>query len=171
MKHLFYPDDYKPDFSCYDAAYLQKRGIRHLTCDIDNTLVTYDDPEPTEAVLAWLARLREAGISVAFLSNNTEERVRIFNASLGYYTEADAHKPMTGAIKRFLSETGYKKKETAHLGDQIFTDVIMANACGITSLLLPPIKDKKTFFFRFKRMLEKPILACYLKRSQKQNAT
>ena len=164
MMHLFLPDDYQPDIYCYDAQYLLARGKRYLMCDIDNTLVTYDDPEPTERLLLWLAELADAGITVGFISNNTAERVERFNRSLGYRAYPDAHKPLTGAMKQFLAEIGCKKEEVAHVGDQIFTDVCMAHACGITALLLPPIKDKKTFFFRFKRVLEKPFLAYFIKK-------
>lgn len=162
MKNLFLPDDYQKDIYCYNAAYLKSRGIRFLMCDIDNTLVTYDDPEPTESLLAWIHELHAAGIGIGFISNNTAERVELFNRSLGFIAYPDAHKPLTGTMKQFLSQTSYKKEEIAHVGDQIFTDVCMAHACDLTALLLPPIKDKKTLFFRIKRVLEKPFLAYYL---------
>ena len=162
MKNLFLPDDYQKDIYCYNAAYLKSRGIRFLMCDIDNTLVTYDDPEPTESLLVWIAELHQAGIEIGFISNNTAERVELFNRSLGFIAYPDAHKPLTGTMKQFLASTSYKKEEIAHVGDQIFTDVCMAHACDLTALLLPPIKDKKTLFFRIKRVLEKPFLAYYL---------
>ena len=164
MKHLLQPDDYQPDIYHYTAEYLCARGIRFLMCDIDNTLVTYDDAEPTPRLLAWFDELRAAGITVGFMSNNDAARVERFNRDLGYTAFADAHKPLTGTMKRFLAESGYKKEEVAHLGDQIFTDVCMAHACGLTSLLVPPIKDVLTPFFRFKRMFEKPLVAYYVKR-------
>lgn len=162
MRNLFLPDDYQRDIYCYNAEYLSLRGIRFLMCDIDNTLVTYDDPEPTESLLAWIHELHAAGIEIGFISNNTAERVELFNRSLGFIAYPDAHKPLTGTMKQFLSQTSYKKEEIAHVGDQIFTDVCMAHACDLTALLLPPIKDKKTLFFRIKRVLEKPFLAYYL---------
>ena len=56
--------------------FLRKEGITALILDIDNTLVTYDDPTPTEPVTAWLGAMHEAGISTAFVSNNHEPRVR-----------------------------------------------------------------------------------------------
>ncbi|MBQ8578493.1 MAG: YqeG family HAD IIIA-type phosphatase [Clostridia bacterium] len=170
MKNLFYPDDYKPHFYDYDAAYLTSRGIRYLSCDIDNTLVTYDDPEPTDAVLSWLETLGKAGITVAFLSNNDSARVERFNAALGYYAEADAHKPLPGAVKRFLVSVGKisDRRQCAHLGDQVFTDVLTARIAGVTPLLVPPIKDKLTLFFRIKRAMEKPIVARYAKKYGKQ---
>jgi predicted HAD superfamily phosphohydrolase YqeG len=33
------------------------------------------------------------------------------------------------------------------------------------AILVPPIKDKKNLFFRFKRALEKPILNHYFKKN------
>lgn len=163
MRNIFLPDDYQPNIYCYNADYLRTHGIRFLMCDIDNTLVTYDDPEPTESLRAWIHELHTAGIEIGFISNNTRERVELFNQSLGFIAYPDAHKPLTKTMKQFLSETTYQKKEIAHVGDQIFTDVCMAHACDLTALLLPPIKDKKTLFFRFKRLLEKPFLAYYLR--------
>ena len=165
---LFIPDDYQPDISCYTPDYLRSRGKRAILCDIDNTLVTYDDPEPTEKILLWTAAMREAGITVGFVSNNTHERVNRFNASLGFFAYPDAHKPGTKGIRQFLAESGCTPDEVAHVGDQIFTDVLMAHAVGVTALLVPPIKDKTTLFFRIKRLGEKPFLRYYL-RKQKKN--
>ena len=162
MKHFLQPDDYRQDFGAYTAEDLRSRGIRFLMCDIDNTLVTYDDPEPTPRLLAWFKELQEAGITVGFMSNNDEARVSRFNRDLGFTAFPDAHKPLTKTMKRFLKESGLRREEVAHLGDQIFTDVCMARACGVTSLLVPPIKDVLTPFFRFKRMLEKPLVAYYV---------
>ena len=168
MKHLFFPDDYQPNIYHYDAEYLKSRGKKALLCDIDNTLVTYDDPDPTPDLLQWLLSLKEAGIVVGFISNNSAERVDRFNASLQYFAAADAHKPLTRELRHFIVETGCKKEEIAHVGDQIFTDVWMAHAGGVTALLVPPIRDKTTFFFRAKRLLEKPILALYLKKRSQE---
>ena len=36
-----------------DPAALARRGITLLLADLDNTLVPYGVPEPTEAVRAW----------------------------------------------------------------------------------------------------------------------
>lgn len=165
MKY-FIPDDYQPDILCYTPEYLLSRGKRALLCDIDNTLVTYDDPEPTERILTWLSSMKAAGITVGFVSNNTPERVNRFNAALGLFAYPDAHKPGTKGLRRFLSEGGFLPAETAHVGDQIFTDVCMAHTLGVTALLVPPIRDKTTLFFRFKRLLEKPFLAFYRRRQK-----
>ena len=51
-------------------------------------------------------------------------------------------------IARLAKKGKDAKEEIAHVGDQIFTDVWMAHTVGVTALLVPPICDKKTFFFR-----------------------
>ena len=162
-QHFFLPDHMEEDIFAYTPAYLQALGKKALLCDIDNTLVTYDDPKPTPEISVWLSEMKAAGIIVGFISNNDAARVETFNAELGLFAVSDAHKPLTGGIRRFMKETGLPREEIAHVGDQIFTDVLMAHGVGVTALLVPPIKDKKTFFFRFKRMLEIPFLKRYRK--------
>jgi len=41
--------------------------------------------------------------------------------------------------------------------------VAVVLALGLFCVLVKPIKDKKTLFFRTKRLLEKPILKRYMK--------
>ena len=51
------------------------------------------------------------------------------------------------------------------IGDQIFTDIAGANLAGMRSVqLLPIVPEEKQRFIRFKRRLERPILAHYLKK-------
>ena len=163
---FFLPNDYKETYLDYTPEYLSSLGKKALLCDIDNTLVTYDDPVPTEALCKWLSEMKAAGITVGFISNNSKERVERFNESLGLFAVPKACKPLGGGMRRFMKETGFKRAEIAHLGDQIFTDVLMAHSLGITALLVPPIKDVLTPSFRFKRALEKPLMALYHKRKK-----
>ncbi len=166
---LLWPDEIFSSYAEVSAAFLRARGVRALLCDIDNTLVTYDDAEPTEAVRAWLDALRAGGITVGFLSNNENARVERFNQSLGLYAKAKAGKPARRAALQFLQSTGFPPQQTALLGDQIFTDVLCARLCGLQSFLVPPIKDKKTPFFRAKRFLERPFLHAFRTRRNKSN--
>lgn len=141
------------------TALFSALGIRLLFCDIDNTLVTYDDPEPTAGALAFLEGLRAVGVEVVFLSNNTRERVERFNRSLGFTALQDAGKPLCrSAMKRVMREKGCSEGSTAVLGDQILTDVLAARFTGLPVLLVRPIRDKSTLFFRMKRLFEKPFL-------------
>ncbi len=164
-----------PDY-CFDSiyevtpAFLKQIGVRGLACDIDNTLVTYDDAKPTPEVLAWLKDMTEAGICVAFVSNNHASRVNVFNEELGLFAAADAKKPSIGALLRFFEHAGVAPDEAAVVGDQIFTDVWMAKRAGAKALLVPPIKDRTDLFHRLKRLGEKPLLHRYYRRLKRRAA-
>lgn len=163
LEKYLLPDRMAETYRDITPEYLTSRGIRLLICDIDNTLVTYDDKEPTDEVRDWFDSMNRAGVTVAFVSNNHEERVSLFNSSLGYIAYADAHKPFTGRIKDAMREAGAERKNTALLGDQLLTDAAAAKLSGIFCLIVPPIKDKTTLFFRFKRRLERPYIKKYNK--------
>ncbi len=138
-------------------------GIGSLICDIDNTLVTYDDPEPTDEVREWFASMEAAGVKIAFVSNNNKERVDRFNASLGYPAYPKSGKPKKKYILAAMKDTDTDEKSAVLLGDQLLTDAAAANRAEIRSIIVPPIKDKKTLFFRAKRAIERPYVKKFLK--------
>jgi HAD superfamily phosphatase (TIGR01668 family) len=158
MFSKFLPDYYLPSSVELTPAFFLQKGIRAIISDIDNTLVTYDDPTPTKRVSEWLESMRLAGIQVLFVSNNNRARVEKFNAELGYYATAKSKKPSRRAIQAAIDASGLPKEAVCMLGDQIYTDIYAAKKCGIRAILVPPIKDKRDPFTRFKRLLERPIL-------------
>ena len=52
---------------------LQRRGIRLLLADLDNTLAPYGAPVPDERLKAWRDELAEHGVTLFILSNNRHE--------------------------------------------------------------------------------------------------
>ena len=160
---LLTPDRCFSSFADVTPSFLRENGIAALACDIDNTLVTYDDAVPTPTVLAWLEMLHAAGISVGFVSNNHIQRVMQFcrELSMPFFVAPDAKKPSCAALRRFLKQTGYPAAQVAVLGDQIFTDVLMGKRLGCRAFLVPPIKDRTDWFHRLKRRGEQPFLHRY----------
>lgn len=156
LPNLFFGDIYQitPDV-------IRELGARALIADIDNTLVTYDDLEPTEAVLRWLDSMRKNGIAVAFVSNNTRERVERFNARLGLFASYDSGKPSTKAYRRAADALGVKPSECVAVGDQLFTDVLAAKRLGMKAVIVKPIKDKLTPLFKIKRAGERLLYRIY----------
>lgn len=152
------PDRLFASFSEVTPDVLAPMGVRALLCDIDNTLVTYDDDVPTEAVLRWIGLLSSAGIAVAFISNNDAARVERFNRELGLVAMAKARKPSVKAYEAALERLGVGRGECAVLGDQLLTDAWAAHRLGVPALIVPPIRDKRSLFFRFKRALEVPYM-------------
>jgi HAD superfamily phosphatase (TIGR01668 family) len=161
------PKSFFSDIYEITPEFLKEKGIRAIVSDIDNTLVTYDDAKPTERLLEWFSAMQDAGIKIAFISNNSGERVRIFNEELGYHYFPNAKKPLIKTMLKAIDTLGEGKEHTAALGDQILTDIVAGNRAGIYTILVPPINDKRDIFTRFKRLLERPIIRKYEKRNNK----
>ena len=158
------PDFYFDKFSDASAQFLSTLGVKGIVLDIDNTLEPYENPTPGEHVLAWFDELRAAGIKAAFVSNNGSDRVELFNKELGFPAYYKAGKPFKKNILNALSDMGVTPDNAILMGDQIFTDVWAARNAGIRAILVSPIKDRRDFLTRTKRLLEKPILKKYKKR-------
>ena len=160
----FIPDYMFRHYYEISPEFLRSLGIRSLILDLDNTLAPYEQPLPDERNLAWLGELKAAGIGAAFVSNNSSpDRVELFNREIGLPAYFKSGKPSTKNIKKALADMDCPPENAAVLGDQIFTDVWAGKRMGMTAIMVPPIKDKRTLFFRFKRLLEKPFVAKYRK--------
>ena len=155
--------DVRPEF-------LQSLGIRALLIDIDNTLAPYEQDLPDENIISWFDELKRAGICAALISNNHAERVELFNSLLGIPAYPDSKKPLAKTLKRAMSDMGVDASVTAGLGDQLLTDTLAVHNLGMISIIVPPIKDKLTPFFKFKRRLERPFMKKYYKRKAKKTA-
>ena len=164
LRRYFCPNEYLESFRLVTPEFLQKRNIRALLLDIDNTLAPYELPEPTEELLCWFRALSDAGIKTAFVSNNHGGRVAIFNEKIGIPAFPRAKKPLRCGTGRAIKALGVSKKECAIMGDQIFTDVWAGRRIGIRTILVPPIRDRRDLFTVGKRLLERPILRYYMKK-------
>ncbi len=167
FEKLFLPDEMYPSFDFLTPEHMKELGRKYIFSDIDNTLVTYDDPEPTPAVLEWLEKMEKSGVTVSFVSNNNKERVERFNSRLNLVTEAKAGKPKIKALLRAMEKAGARADESVLLGDQLLTDCAAGKRAGLRCVIVLPIKDKKNLFFRSKRVLEIP----YIKRYNKIHGT
>ena len=156
------PDLYCDDIYGITPEYIKSKGIIAVILDIDNTLVPYEIAEPTDEVRDWLNALTEAGIKVAFVSNNHAPRVEKFNESLGFPAFPDSGKPFKKACRAAMEAMGSTPETTAIIGDQVFTDVLAGRNAGLkAAFLVKPIKDKTNLFFKTKRLMEVPVLKKY----------
>lgn len=167
VKYTLVPDRHFSRYLDLTPSVLQEDGIRALLLDIDNTLAPYEQPEPDDALRAWLASLSAAGIGVAFVSNNDDARVELFNRTLGLPAYPHAKKPLKSGVRRALAALGATPAETALMGDQIFTDVGAVRASRLArAYTVPPIRDKRDLFTRLKRLCERPIYRAYRRREE-----
>ena len=165
MKNPMMPDYMFRTFDEITPEFLTSLGVKAILADIDNTLAPYEQPEPDERIKGWIASLAEAGIGIAFVSNNDWERVNRFNATLGVPAYAKSGKPFKKNLIKAMNDLGGTLDTTVMLGDQLLTDALAGHNLGVKCLIVPPIRDKKNAFFRFKRWLEKPVVKKFKKRN------
>ena len=165
MKNPMMPDYMFRAFDEITPAFLASLGVKAILADIDNTLAPYEQPEPDERIKGWIASLAEAGIGIAFVSNNDWERVEQFNRTLGVPAYAKSGKPFKKNLVKAMNDLGGTLDTTVMLGDQLLTDALAGHNLGVKCLIVPPIRDKKNAFFKFKRWLEKPVVKKFKKRN------
>ena len=166
MKFTFVPEYRFETFDVATVDFLISKGIKGIVLDVDNTLEPYENPLPTERVVAWLNSLSENGIKAAIVSNNNSERIDLFNRDLGLPAYSKSGKPFKKNVLKAMADMGTTPENTILMGDQVFTDTWAAHNAGIPAILVPPIKDKTDPLTRFKRLLEKPVLKKYERKNR-----
>lgn len=163
MKIRLYPVDY------FDSAYsisfkrYKDMGYKGVIFDLDNTLVEHGAPAD-ERALGLMDELKQHGFQICFLSNNGEERVKMFNEKIGANYIYKAGKPKAKGYNAAMEKMGTNRENTLFVGDQIFTDIWGANNAGIRSILVRPIAKHEEIQIVLKRIPEKLILHFYLKK-------
>lgn len=140
---------------------LSKRNISALILDVDNTLSTHHGMVLCDGLEDWLALMKRKGIKLLILSNSKKKRVKPFAEKIGLPFISLGLKPLFIGYLRAIKRLKSKRKNTAIVGDQIFTDVLGGNFCGVKTILLTPIKPETSLRFRIKRKLEKVVYKLY----------
>ena len=133
---------------------LKKYNINALILDVDNTLSTHHGQVLTEGLTDWLCMMRKNGIKMTVLSNSTSKRLEPFAKKIELDYISLGLKPLPFGYLRALKRLGTNRKDTAIVGDQIFTDVLGGNFVGLKTVLLTPIKPESSLRFRMKRKVE-----------------
>ena len=70
IKKYFMPNEYVQSIFQIDIQKLADSGMKGIITDLDNTLVGWDEAEPTDAVKKWFKDVNEAGMTITIVSNN-----------------------------------------------------------------------------------------------------
>ncbi|NMA06213.1 MAG: YqeG family HAD IIIA-type phosphatase [Ruminococcaceae bacterium] len=130
--------------------------IKCILIDIDNTLTGDCSFEIKDEVLKWVENAKSLGLHLIAISNNSRERVAKFSDSMGLEYIFDAKKPLKSRIEGILKNKKFDFKEIAVIGDQIFTDILLAKRIGAISILVDPMGKDIPLGVKIKRILEKP---------------
>ena len=95
------------------------------------------------------------GIRLFVLSNSRKAtRADVFCKALDIPYLKHAGKPKRSGFQKAMALCGAPAGECAIVGDQIFTDILGANLCGMRSVLLDPLSPDPSATVCFKRSLE-----------------
>ena len=143
--------------------FLASRGIQLLMLDFDNTIVPYTTSVPTQEMAAWLDIMKRSSIQLCVVSNSKKERVLVFCRKYGIDCITHAKKPFPKGIQACLERYQLPASECALVGDQIYTDTLGANGCGVRSILVKAIHNHN-FWLKARHVLELPFIFLAKKR-------
>ena len=143
---------------------LAAKGIKLVLADLDNTLVPYKVPAPTQEVVDWKNALEAQGIQLFILSNSRKPgRAQRFAEALGVPFQGHSGKPKKAGYLRAMERMNAKPEETVMVGDQIFTDTLGGNGSGLTTILVKAI-DNHNIWLKLRHVAELPFIAMAHKR-------
>ena len=144
-------------------SFLKEQGIALLMLDFDNTIVPYTTSQATEEMDAWIRKMLASDISLCVVSNSHKDRVKIFCGHYGMDCITHAKKPFSRGICQCLEKYRIPPSHAALVGDQIFTDTLGANGCGVRPILVKAI-DNHNFWLKARHVLELPFIFLARKR-------
>ena len=154
---LFKPTIWIQNVLQIDKLLLYKMHVKGLILDLDNTLSMHGSPATEIGVAEWLSDMKNLGIKMMIVSNNTSKRVAPLARELKIEYIAFGCKPLPFGIHkavRILKASGVPQSQIAIVGDQIFTDVMGGNLYGIKSILVEPFYLESHPGFKLKRKIE-----------------
>ena len=163
MSFSLLPKLITPKLTDLTSRHLRLRGIRLLMMDFDNTSVPYTTSTPTAEMDRWLRDMAASDIRLCVVSNSKKDRVKIFCKEYGIDCITHSRKPFPKGIRQCLNRYGLSPRHCALVGDQIFTDTLGANGCGVTSILVEAI-DNHNIWLKLRHVAEMPFIFLARKR-------
>ncbi|MDP4128039.1 MAG: YqeG family HAD IIIA-type phosphatase [Bacillota bacterium] len=156
MFEYFRPTFQAPSLDLISIELLVRNGIRGLIIDLDNTMTPWNDVNVGPRVAEWFEKVKDAGILACVVSNNKKrQRVAVVAERVGIPFVFRASKPRRRAFRAGMDLLGTGRKDTAVIGDQLFTDILGGNRLGLYTILVTPINDHEFVGTRFMRRVEK----------------
>ncbi len=165
MFKYFQPTIKAPSLDQISVTQLKRNGIQGLIVDLDNTMTPWNGLEVGPKVLQWFSKVEAAGIRACVVSNcSRRQRVAVVAECLNIPFVFAAAKPRRRAFRAGMKLLGTKRRETAVIGDQLFTDILGGNRLGLYTILVTPINKQHEFIgTRFMRQMER-LLVWLMKR-------
>ena len=153
---MLMPDHYFESLDLIPDNFFSKLGIELIICDIDNTLLRYNEKGLTDYAKRFIEKIKKSNIRILLMTNN---RKKERGAPFGEKCITNAAKPFISKskIRKMFSNIHISFNKVMFIGDQIFTDILSGKLLGAMTLLVDPLSETNNIFFAVKRTLENPI--------------
>jgi len=162
------PDVYLENVYAIDVDKLQKKKkIKGIIIDLDNTLVPWGKNHLDERIIFWINQVKESEMKICIVSNSRSAHVTEMGNLLDIPFYSSRYKPLKKPFLEAMRMMNTENKETAVIGDQIFTDVLGGNRLNLLTILVFPLKKHDALGTRLiYRSLEQIIMSSWIKRGK-----
>lgn len=127
-----------------NLAEMKAAGKKLVLLDVDNTLLEWKSEEFSPEVMSWIEAGRDLGFQFCILSNTRHpERLERISKKVNVEHIRDRFKPHPRMYQMALEKYGVAPEEAVMIGDQLLTDVLGANRCGIDAIWVQPIGKRE----------------------------
>ena len=156
--NLLRPNIYQKDIFSINYENLKKKNIKNLLFDIDNTIVAGNLKSLDNKTIDLFNKLKQENFNIYIITNALKRRAKIFSEILDIKTYHFSMKPSPRNYNKIIKENNLNIKETAAIGDQIYTDVLGANKLGILSILVDPVSKHEFIITKINRVKERKLI-------------
>lgn len=146
-----------------DFNELYDEGYRFILCDLDNTIISYNEFVAPKKFIELIKKIKSLGMKFYIISNNNKDRISEFIESVdsgfvdGFLHHAN--KPLTYKTTKFVKNKLIDLGRTIAIGDQIATDLTCFARCGLQVILVSSIdRSREKWYTKINRLREKSYL-------------
>ena len=155
MNKKLIPSYYLNNIFDIDISKIKQLDIKYLFIDLDNTLANPYVYYPDDGIKNLINNYKENGFNITILSNNHEKRVQDFTKDLDVSYLFEVKKPKTKKLNEYIIMNNINVDNCLIIGDQVMTDILLANRLNIKSILLDPLTKQDEPITFFPRLLDK----------------
>ena len=135
---------------------IKEHNISLIFLDMDNTTAPWRTDYVAPEIARWVEDIKNQGIIVALLTNSKGSNADSIGKKLNIPVYKNAKKPFSCETKKILNALSIKAENTLIVGDQLFTDIVLANKIKAKSVLLEPLEKREWWATKvFNRSREK----------------
>lgn len=123
--------------------FLHEQDIRLVLLDMDNTLAPWHSNEVPQKFYPWVEAVKSKGITVAIFTNSKGSNADEIGKKLNIPVYKNAKKPFKGQAIKLFKEQNVEKENVLFVGDQLFTDIQLANSLNSKSVLTVPLESRE----------------------------